>query len=181
MKPLFDFFDKHYEYRMFRRSLIQLIGKNDLIGCEIGVQTGKNALKILETLDIKKLYLVDPYLQYNGFEGDKQMLHNKLKQEAHKRLEHFDNRIVWIEKDSTDIKTLNDIKEPLDFVYIDGNHSYEWVKKDISNWYDKIKIGGLISGHDINHPDVFRALSEFTVSNDIKEVYIKRKDWWFIK
>lgn len=40
----------------------------------------------------------------------------------------------------------------LDFVFLDGNHSYEGVKKDITAWLPKIKSGGLISGHDYYNP-----------------------------
>jgi hypothetical protein len=36
----------------------------------------------------------------------------------------------------------------LDFVYIDANHSYECVKKDLETWYPKVRSGGFICGHD---------------------------------
>lgn len=39
----------------------------------------------------------------------------------------------------------------VDFVYIDGLHTYEQVKKDIKNYLPKIKKGGVIGGHDY-HP-----------------------------
>lgn len=35
-----------------------------------------------------------------------------------------------------------------DCIYIDGDHSYEGVKKDLENGYKKIKNGGFIMGHD---------------------------------
>ena len=35
-----------------------------------------------------------------------------------------------------------------DFVYIDGDHSYEGSKSDLKNYYPKVKRGGVISGHD---------------------------------
>lgn len=44
---------------------------------------------------------------------------------------------------------LNDRK--FDFVYIDGLHTYEQVKKDILNFKQLIKSGGFIGGHDY-HP-----------------------------
>lgn len=37
----------------------------------------------------------------------------------------------------------------LDFVYIDGNHSEEYVRQDIRLWWPKVKIGGMLAGHDI--------------------------------
>jgi predicted O-methyltransferase YrrM len=48
----------------------------------------------------------------------------------------------------------------LDFVYIDASHEYEDVKKDIINWLPKVKNGGIIAGHDINCPDVKKAVVE---------------------
>ena len=38
----------------------------------------------------------------------------------------------------------------LDFVYIDANHAYEYVKQDIELWLPKIKCGGTLAGHDYN-------------------------------
>ena len=37
-----------------------------------------------------------------------------------------------------------------DAVFIDGNHSYEYVKKDLYNYSKKIRPGGIIALHDVN-------------------------------
>jgi len=50
-----------------------------------------------------------------------------------------------------------------DFVFIDGDHSYEGCKADIEAWQDKVKPGGWLCGHDYDHPeqgDVKRAVDE---------------------
>jgi hypothetical protein len=52
----------------------------------------------------------------------------------------------------------------LDFVYLDANHSYDMVKRDIALWWPKIKWGGVLAGHDIfltTHPGVTVAVCEF--------------------
>ena len=38
-----------------------------------------------------------------------------------------------------------------DLVYIDAEHSYDAVKRDIAAWLPKIKKGRIISGHDFNN------------------------------
>jgi predicted O-methyltransferase YrrM len=48
----------------------------------------------------------------------------------------------------------------LDFVFIDADHSYEAVRKDIDAWRSKVRAGGWIGGHDYNRkfPGVVRAV-----------------------
>ena len=48
----------------------------------------------------------------------------------------------------------------LDFVFIDADHEYESVKKDIQAWTPKLKPGGMISGHDCEFPGVDQAINE---------------------
>jgi|LakMenEpi03Aug12_release.lakeMendotaPanAssembly.Ray.scaffolds.fasta_scaffold03232_19 predicted O-methyltransferase YrrM len=49
----------------------------------------------------------------------------------------------------------------VDFVFLDADHSYESVKKDIESWLPKIKTGGMIAGHDYYNPcGVKRAVDE---------------------
>jgi hypothetical protein len=47
-----------------------------------------------------------------------------------------------------------------DIIYIDGNHTYEQVKKDIINYYPLIKNNGFISGHDYFIDNVKNAVYE---------------------
>ena len=41
--------------------------------------------------------------------------------------------------------------ESVDFIYIDGNHTYEAVKEDVLTWLPKLKKPGYIAGHDYQH------------------------------
>ena len=63
--------------------------------------------------------------------------------------------------------------ESLDLVFIDGDHTYEGCKADISNYYAKVKPGGFIAGHDYENDEfkfgqmVKRAVDEFVESNGL--------------
>jgi predicted O-methyltransferase YrrM len=50
----------------------------------------------------------------------------------------------------------------LDAVFIDADHAYESVSKDIDAWRPKLKAGGILAGHDFNpdFPGVVRAVTE---------------------
>lgn len=50
----------------------------------------------------------------------------------------------------------------IDVLYIDGGHSYESLKEDITLWLPKIKKDGIIAGHDWNvgWPGVTKAVRE---------------------
>lgn len=53
-----------------------------------------------------------------------------------------------------------------DWVYIDGNHLYEFVLGDLENYYPKVKAGGYITGDDYGSggwwkDGVTRAVEEF--------------------
>lgn len=48
----------------------------------------------------------------------------------------------------------------IDFVYIDADHAYEAVIRDIDCWLPKVKKGGCLAGHDSYMPDVVRAVEE---------------------
>lgn len=71
-----------------------------------------------------------------------------------------------IEKDKVIIQLANhedallNFGEVPDFVFIDGDHRYASVKRDIQAWYPLIKEGGIIAGHDSGFADVDRAVRE---------------------
>jgi hypothetical protein len=78
-----------------------------------------------------------------------------------------------------------------DFIYIDANHSYDFVKEDILGWYPKLKVNGILSGHDYlvgrkGRDGVKRAVDEFCSSLKLK-LYITGGNrrcppsWYFVK
>jgi len=167
-----------------------LISKKNLIGVEIGTYEGHHAREMFEKLDIEKLYLVDPYEKYESTLAPHLQ---KAKAEALNVLDEFKDKIVIVyEKSVEAAKKIAD--ELLDFVYIDGEHSYEAVSQDIPTWYPKVKKGGIVGGHDYTpdyFPGVVKAVDEFARINKIK-INVKygamkkgapftNRDWWFIK
>lgn len=58
----------------------------------------------------------------------------------------------------------------LDFVFIDAAHDYDNVKADINAWYPKVKLGGIIAGHDYNSehfPGTKKAVDEFFTGKNL--------------
>ena len=168
----------------YRPSIFSLAIRKELIGLEIGVDKGWNSYNILTNLDIKKLYLIDPYYpQSEGQDSDGERSYVKgefrpTKKIAEDLLNPFDDKIVW--KIGTTEEMINDIPdEYLDFCYIDGCHKYESVKKDIELCYPKIKNGGMIAGHDFTkvHPGVIKAVIE----SFGEKIYVANIDFWHIK
>lgn len=55
----------------------------------------------------------------------------------------------------------------LDWVYIDGDHSYEAVKADLVAWLRKVKTGGVLVGDDYDWLDEFGAPSVLRAVEDV--------------
>jgi predicted O-methyltransferase YrrM len=63
-------------------------------------------------------------------------------------------RIYLIRKDSHDPETLEELKrilggEKIDFLFIDGDHRYEGVRRDFEMYGPLVRKGGIIAFHDI--------------------------------
>lgn len=71
-----------------------------------------------------------------------------------------------IKKKSED--ALHDVPNNLDLVYIDGNHTYPFVQRDIANYWPKIKVGGWLTGDDYYESGVNQAVNEFVEKNGLK-------------
>jgi len=67
--------------------------------------------------------------------------------------------------------------ESLDFVYIDGNHHFDFVMLDLIYWAKKVKQGGVISLHDYAHEggEVVHAVNAYTRSHYIDPWYVTRE------
>lgn len=64
-----------------------------------------------------------------------------------------------------------------DFVFIDADHSYPAVQKDIAAWLPKVRDGGILAGHDYGntyHPGVKVAVDEVFKDVNTEEGTV----WW---
>ena len=61
--------------------------------------------------------------------------------------------------DSVDFSFTYD-DETIDTLFIDGDHTYEGVKKDIEAWYPKVKKGGTIIFHDYQRDKVHEGVQQ---------------------
>jgi len=160
--------------------------------CEVGVWDGFNLKNLLKS-KANEVYGIDPYCF--EFTNDKNKKFTKRKIDIIfnevKNLEKIFNCLKIIKKKSEDA-VLNFENNYFDFVYIDGNHTYEYVKKDLNLWFSKVKSNGILAGHDYcNYTfkngekyGVIEAVNEFSIKNKI-QFYLtdfdKIPSWIFLK
>ena len=93
------------------------------------------------------LYGVDIWQSYEGYKDFNSEDILDAYEEVKTLYSSFGDRATAIKGWSRDIApTVED--ESLDFVFIDGNHAYEWVVEDLALWTPKVKKGGIVYGHD---------------------------------
>lgn len=159
------------------RDLLLKIFPKNLIVAEIGVFKGEFSKKIYEVLSPKELHLIDIF-EGQMCSGDKD-----------------GNNIIWINLDSEYEKLKNELQifpnitlhkglslnilnnfkdEYFDIIYIDADHNYESVKKDLELSFIKIKSGGYLCGHDYGNmfPGVIRAVDEFCQDKKLSIKYL---------
>lgn len=59
----------------------------------------------------------------------------------------------WIQADSRTFDWYKENENKIDFLFIDGDHTYETVKADILNWRYNVAIDGVIAFHDYKPSD----------------------------
>jgi len=165
------------------RAAIQFVQKKftglSIVGAEVGVMQGYNALDILQNiLNLRLLYLIDPYLGLCPFDGNE-----ATKYSAKENLAFYDHKICWVYK-KFESCTTEDISEPLDFIYIDGDHSYECVKEQLVLAAKLVKKDGVVGGHDFgwtgNDGGVHKAVKEYVNLHEVTLNVRKDGDWWVI-
>jgi hypothetical protein len=114
------------------------------------VARGNFSKYLLQNTDVKTLLLVDPYKNFaieeytdamNSYDQQKEF------EECQKKLIDYNDRTQFIKK--TSVEACNEFEdESVDFIYIDGNHAYEYVYSDLENYWKKLKKNGILAGDD---------------------------------
>lgn len=146
---------------------------------EIGSWEGENAYFMFKYMNIKHLYIIDPYLSYSEYDeaGKTVQVVNTAYEKMQKRLAPYWDRVTVIRKMSSKVE----LPENVDYVYVDGNHAYKYAKEDMVKFIKYVKRGGIMGGHDLDLPDVAQAFAEFVGENKLKPhtgANIKSVDWW---
>ena len=145
------------------------------IGVEIGTFKGDFSKEILENTSLK-LYMVDVWrpLGDEYEDASNHTLHQTAYADTMDNIKGYEDRAVMIRSNSKQaVELFND--ESLDFVFIDANHAYDFVKEDIKLWYPKVKKGGIFAGHDYMDLDWYRD-SHFLPNGKDKHIYTNTFD-----
>jgi hypothetical protein len=118
-------------------------------GAEVGVSKGRYSRALCEKIPDLKLYCVDPWKSYDEYvelhDEAGQILLDSFLEITKERLAPYNFEIVR----KTSMKAVKDFEDSsLDFCFLDGNHTFEYIVNDIAEWSKKVKVGGIISGHD---------------------------------
>lgn len=116
---------------------------------EIGVRDGRTTFYLLDKCPNLTIYGIDLSIK-KFYTSDIESRFNK--------------RLIPIEGNSSIVyKQIPQV----DLVFIDADHSYQGVSKDITVYKTKVKKGGILCGHDIDYPGVNKAVNEMIRSYDV--------------
>jgi len=161
------------------KKALEIFGNKPVVAVELGVAAGENAQKIYDNLNIKKLSLIDNWNPaYN--EDCALWMH-----QTQYRFAGKDHVKVIRHEAITASKLFEDYS--IDYLYIDDNHAPKHVYKELTAWYDKVKMGGIIAGHDwADNGRASAAVIQFCNERGILYYHAQNEgekvaDWWFFK
>jgi hypothetical protein len=117
------------------------------VGAEIGVEEGEFSKHLLKLVPGLHLSCIDPWLSYGYYTETKysQQRMDEKREIARANLAGLNCDIIQA-MSAEAVETFAD--NSLDFVFIDGNHDFEYVYQDINLWSRKVRPGGIVSGDD---------------------------------
>lgn len=92
---------------------------------------------------------------------------------------YLDAGLKWYHRvDDSAVAAGTVAEESFDFVFIDADHHYENVKKDLLAWWPKVKRGGRFAGHD--HTPIYWGV-ERACSEVLGKYQVSGASWWLDK
>lgn len=172
-----NFFNYFIKPQKERDYLLTLIPSNSVCA-EIGVWKGEFAEQIVRSVKPKRLYLVDPWKffpeyhrrMYGGAVASSQNQMDEIYKDVVKSFARKKETLIIRDLSSKASKRIKN--GSVDFVYIDGNHSFEYVYEDLGRYYKKLKRGGILAGDDFfwgikERFPVARAALKFATKNKL--------------
>jgi hypothetical protein len=125
--------------------------ENFTVGAELGVQNGFYAAEILTRWPSCTEYnLVDLWghqENYHDFANVDQETQEAIYNDAMARLQPWKDKIKVCRNYTTTCVTTYD-DEYFDFIYVDARHDFKGVSMDLAVYWPKLKVGGIMAGHD---------------------------------
>ena len=166
-----------FDFKQFYKEIAEKIPNNARL-IEVGLNNGKSAIYLAEEL----LNIDKPVDRFIGIDNCAYGGQNQ-RNEIIKNIIGAGVNIEFLEMSSLDASC----KFPgnyLDFCFLDSSHNYEQTKAEIILWYQKIKDGGILAGHDfITHEEVRNAVNEIIPKDAvcIQETENGYGVWWIEK
>ena len=179
-----------------RRFLLDMLPKKS-VGAEIGVLAGNFSRQILDAVSPKELHLIDPWEHQTSSVYENAWYGGRAKGGQAEMDERYSG---VLKRFKTNIRAgqvkihrgySSDMLEQFpdrffDWVYIDGNHLYEYVQKDLEVSLRKVKTGGYITGDDYTEGGwweggVKRAVDEFEGNKAVQLLELRDSQFIFLK
>jgi predicted O-methyltransferase YrrM len=130
------------------------------IGSYKGMSTAFMAVEIINSGKDIKFECIDPMeLGIGSWSCNEEEQQGYSEKDFHQRLESVKDHYKLHKMTSNEAAELYD-DGSIDFLMIDGDHGYEAVFQDITNYLPKMRSGGLIVGDDAYEDDIKRALND---------------------
>lgn len=141
------FGEQWFTYPSVYRLMVDKCQPNGTI-VELGAWKGRSSAFLVVEAKNKSpdinIHIVDTWL---GSEEHTEEMKDNLYQKFKSNMARLDG--LYKEHRMTTNEAVHLFKdESLDGVFIDADHSYEAVKKDIDDWMPKVRKGGILAGHD---------------------------------
>ena len=154
-----------YDYADFYQTVADRLKDGDTIA-EVGVWLGRSiidlALKIKRQGKRVKILAVDSFKGSDADQFSTVSAHGgSIRSAFEENLKRFEVEGMFeiLEGDSAEMASQVPAKS-LAFCFIDADHQYESVRRDVLAWEPKVKDGGIMAGHDAHMDSVKRAVQE---------------------